>query len=148
MTELHGQFTLRTMLLLDNSSRILCSLLSIVEVVTAATCRLTLHKVVLCRHALTDRASRRGLLRAKNNPGTISIDDCWELASIKGSSVNKVELGASRAFTTLVLGVGSVRWSRLFGSCGLFLRRTDTLIHHQIVLIDMQRYALDVRGNA
>ena len=147
LTELHGQFTFLTMLLLDNGRRILSRLLSMLEIVAAASRRLPFHEVILSGHALAHCAPRCRLFWAKNHPGPVRVHDSRELPSVECASIYQVKLGAGRGFAALVLGLCHIRWSRLLSGCRLLLGRADTLVHDQIVLIDVQRYALHVRRN-
>lgn len=145
LTELHGQFALRTLLLLNNGRRILSRLLSMLEIVAAAPSWLPLHEVILSSHALAHGAPCCGLFRTENHSAPVCVDDSWELPSVECAAVDQVKLGASRAFPALVLGLRHVRGCRLLRCCRLLLGRADTLVHDQIVLIDVQRYALHVR---
>ena len=65
------------MLLLHYSRGVLGLLLRVLEVVTAAACRLTptaLHEVILSGHALTHGTARRGLLRAQDDAASVGDD--------------------------------------------------------------------------
>lgn len=150
LAELHGQFALGAVLLLHDGGRgVLGLLLRVLEVVAAATCRLTtaLHEVILSGHALAHSAARRGLLRTQNDASSVG-DHSRELPGVvERATIDQIEFGAVRAFAALVLRVGGS--CLLGGHIGLLFGRTDALVHGQVVgcgplMIDMQRYALDI----
>ena len=114
------------------------------EVIAATTCWLILHEVILSSHALAHRATRRGLLWTQDDTRSIVHDGRKLSCVIECASIDQIELRAGRALPALVLSLCRIRWSCLLAYVGRLLRRTDALIHGQIILINVQRYALYV----
>lgn len=112
-----------------------------VEIITTATSWLALHKVVLSYHTLAHSTSWSSLLRTENSP--VCIHYSGELTCVNRTSVHQVKLGVCSAFTTCILGLIGSRSCCLL-RCAYFFRWANTLIHSQVVLVDMQRYALNV----